>query len=157
MRARLGPNVYLRWRPSGPIVVAIHESFALLAQKLIKKNGRPVSIKTTTRLPVDAAKPWDADGTPTFTTTSATAVFLDPEGETIFEDALIKISQGISVEDRTSIVKVGTQVWIAAKDVPNGISTSDTLVDGLVEWQITSVQEIKPGPTTVAFRLRVSR
>ncbi|KKN40611.1 hypothetical protein LCGC14_0731730 [marine sediment metagenome] len=137
--------------------MALHDNFADLAERLINKNGRAVTVKTVVPAPVDPATPWKTDGTATTTTVSAKAVFLDPEGATTFEELMVKISQGLSVEDRTSIEKAETNAWIPAKSVPNGISIEDTLIDGSTEWAISSVKLIQPGPTAIVYILGISR
>lgn len=136
--------------------MAIHDNFAALAKKLIAKNGRPVTVKTTTRTPSDPAKPWDGDSE-SVSTTGAPAVFLDPDASTTFGDLMIQLTQGLTQEERDSLTGARTTCWIAAQAVPNGITPADTIVDGNTEWEIRSVKKLQPGPTVVAYVLEVTR
>ncbi|MEE8551510.1 MAG: hypothetical protein V3T08_09695 [Gemmatimonadota bacterium] len=132
-------------------MAVVHGNFQDLAVRLIRKNGRPVSIRRDLgSTPVDPSKPWlgkvsNVQDVPTI------AAFLDNDKR----DLLLMLP---GQADQRTIVEadLGRRVFIAAKGLGFEITIADRLVDGDQVWEIKEVKVIKPGPTPVVFVLKVS-
>ncbi len=132
-------------------MAVVHQNFVDLAARLIKKNGRVISIKRQVGTALkDPAKPWLGEE-PDFRTTRTPAVFLDNDSR----DLLLMLPG--EADQRTTLEReIDRVVLIAAKGLSFDIKTEHQIVDGNKTWEITNVVEVKPGPTTIFWKLRVS-
>lgn len=121
------------------------------AERLIRENGRSISILSTTNVVGDPAKPWGS-ATDTFTTStvSTIGVFLD-EMASDLEARLSAVSRLVlsPVETNQSVV------YIAAKGLGVEPSTADKIVDGDRTLEIKRVQKVQPGDEVFLYILTV--
>jgi hypothetical protein len=131
-------------------------SLADTAQALIKKNGRVVSILTTTTALSDPAKPWGSVGdTKTTTSVSAYGAF--------FNESARDLEARLSAVSRLVLSPVETNmslVYIAAKGLTVVPKTSDKLVDpsgptGSRTLEIKQVELIRPSTEAILYILKV--
>jgi len=121
------------------------------AQKLIKKNGRVVSIQRTDTTPTDPNKPWGGSSDTTTTKlTSTYAVFFNENARDL-EARLSAVSRLVlsPVEKNTSLV------YIAAKGLNISPEISDKLVDGSRTLEIKQVETVQPGSEKILYILKV--
>lgn len=132
-------------------MAVVHENFQDLAVRLIRKNGRVVSIRRDLgSTPVDVSKPW-LGNVANIKDKRTFAAFLDSDKR----DLLLKLP---GVADQQTIVEsdLDRSVFIAAKGLGFEITIKDQIVDGDQVWEIKQVKLIKPGPTPVVFVLKVT-
>ena len=112
--------------------------FAALADRLITKNGRTIVLRSTTRTPTDADKPWAA-ATESETDTDTVGVFLDI--------AASDFQARVSAVSRLVIANV--EVKVASVLIPGTCPVEPTtamkIVDGDRIWGIARVEKIEPG------------
>ena len=116
-------------------------SLAAVATRLIKANGRDVTLKRRSRTPDNPDKPWR--GT-------------DCGGD---QEVTVRASITSYTEDEIDgdLVRRGDRVaWVGAE---SGVSVEeyDFLVDGGARWKIMDVEKIRPATTAVAYRLQLRR
>ena len=132
-------------------MAVVHSNFQDLAVRLIRKNGRPVSIRRDLgEVLVDPSKPW-LGKTPNTRDVRTTAAFLDNT-----KRDLLLMLPGQADQQTILEADLGRAVFIAAKGLGFEITIADQLVDGDQVWEIKKVKLIKPGPTPVVFVLTVS-
>lgn len=122
--------------------MAQFSSAIALAQRLVLKNGRTVTLKRRGTTEVDPAKPWlSVQPAPTSTDISLPAVFIE------FRERQID----------GEIVRQGDQMCLmAAADIATGRpTTDDTVQDGNVNWKIVNVSTIRPGTSDILYKLQV--
>ncbi len=131
--------------------MAIHDNFVELMDRLVQKHGRDVSIRRQTGTTAkDPLKPWLGDVAET-TDTATKGVFLDNDSR----DLLLMLPG--QPDQRTTLEReIDRQLMIAAKDLCFEIEIDHVIVDGSVNWQITQVNKIQPGPTLIGYVLRIS-
>lgn len=120
----------------------VYTGFKNLAQRLITKWGRNVSLSVSSETPVSPTEPYEANAAPTIV--SGIPAF--------FSDYNLKDVDG------TKVQRGDKQCLIAKLDLPNNEpTTKDTIVDGSTNWQIISVGILQPGPVvdTVFYRIQV--
>ena len=132
-------------------------SLADTAKTLIKKNGRVVSILTTTRTVGDSAKPWGSStDTETTSSVSTYGAFFNENARDL-EARLSAVSRLVlsPVEANKSLV------YIAAKGLTVTPKISDKIVDsagptgGSRTLEIEQVALIKPGAEAILYILKV--
>ena len=132
-------------------MAVVHENFQDLEVRLIKKNGRAVSIRRDLgSTPVDVTKPW-LGNTPATQDKRTFAAFLDND-----KRDLLLVLPGAADQQTIVEADLGRSVFIAAKGLGFAITIKDQIVDGDQVWEIKQVKVIQPGPTPVAYVLKLS-
>ena len=126
-------------------------NFRNLAERLIEKNGRTLTLVRSDRgNPVDPTEPWRDSTDAAEITFPVIGVFIEFEKENIDGE----------------IVKRGDkQVLIAAKSVEDDsggasdidIEDYDFVLDGTVRWRIMQAELIEPGPLRIMYDIQVRR
>lgn len=132
-------------------MAAIHENFVNLMDKLVRKNGRAISIRRQTGTTLkDPANP-HLGSTAETTDTPTKGVFLDNDSR----DLLLQLPG--QPDQRTVLDReIDRQLLIPGKGLNFELDIDATIVDGTKVWQITQVNKIQPGPTLVGYMLRIS-
>ena len=114
-------------------------SLAEVATRLIKENGRTVTLKKLSRTASNTSKPWRGTTSSTDVSTSATAVILKNKFKNA-KDQMIK-----SLEAQALVAPL------------TGIDFSDynLLIDGSDIYGIDSVEKIKPGTTEFLYKFKL--
>jgi len=125
---------------------------AQVASNLIAQFGRSATLRVTTRVEGDSAKPWGSSGdTETTADYKVTAVFMDLQQQDV------QNRQSTAGRLVTDPVAIGTQqVLIAAKGIKIAPTIEMTLIDGAQEYEITRVTLTKPGSTSYLYTLEVT-
>ena len=127
--------------------------FQTLAQKLITKNGRLVTVKIISNFPQNPNEPWGPN-TDDVDIANVPAVFLEYKKS----DLNFRNSFGIGGAD--TLIQMGDKKCLIAKlDLPNTQpGTKDKILesDG-TEWKIITVNILQPGnlTETIMFELQV--
>lgn len=126
--------------PTITIPSEVIERAMALADKLIKKFGRPVDLVVfLDQPPVDVEKPWRVEGTTAIIQT-VKGVFLKVEGNARGEDQ-----------------KKGKQVLVAALGLSQAPNIKGEIrVDSEV-WKITKIQPVRPGGVDILYTLTVTQ
>jgi len=133
--------------------MGIHDSFVDLADRLISKHGRTVTLTNPSETS-DAVERWKIDATST-ATASRKAVFFQNEQA----DLLAVLTQVAGRGDQEVTDLLGStsgQVMIAAKGLAFIPTTQTTLTDGDVVREILSAKTIQPGDTPIVHFMKVS-
>lgn len=120
----------------------VYTGFINLAQRLITKWGRTVSLQVESVTPISPTEPFEGN-------TAATVIAGIPAFFSNYKLADV---------DGTKVQRGDKSCLIAKKDLPsNQPTTKDTILDGSTTWQIIEVNTVQPGPTadTVLFKLQV--
>lgn len=119
-----------------------------LAQRLIAKKGRAVSLQRLTSTPTDASMPWKGQGSPVVEQTLAVqAVFLPHTGT---------IDLGKYLEITEDLLKRCEQVALIAGSTVD-LTTFHQFLDAGSTWKIEWMRELKPGDLTVLYVFGVKR
>jgi hypothetical protein len=119
-----------------------------LAQRLIDKNGRTITIDQLSSVPVDANKPWKGPAVPTVAATaSLKAVFLPVSSAS---------ELGLFAKDDELLKRV-EQVALIAADGVNDLTAFHRITDVGSFWKVDWTRELKPGPTTILYAIGVKR
>lgn len=118
-----------------------------LAQRLINKNGRTITVQQLSSTPVDANKPWKGPNAPTVLA-SAT-----PKGVFLPVSSLNEL--GLFVADDELLKRVEQVVLIAA-DGTNAFDTFHRVSDGVL-YHIDWVRTLKPGDTVILYAMGIKR
>jgi hypothetical protein len=127
--------------------------FQTLAQKLITKNGRLVTVQVSSDFPQNPNEPWGPN-TANVDIASVPAVFLEYKKS----DLNFRNSFGIGGAD--TLIQMGDKRCLISKlDLPNTQpGTKDRILesDG-TEWKIITVNVLQPGnlDETIMFELQV--
>ncbi len=132
-------------------MAAIHENFVELMDKLVRKNGRAISIRRQTGTTLkDPANP-HLGSTIETTDTPTKGVFLDNDSR----DLLLMLPG--QPDQRTVLDReIDRLLMIPGKGLNFELDIEATIVDGSKLWQITQVNKIQPGPTLVGYFVRIS-
>jgi hypothetical protein len=118
--------------------------FAALADRLIRKNGRTISVRRVTQTPVDTDKPWGAQ-TDTTSDSETVGVFIDQHAT----DFLARVS-AVSRLVLSPVEVQGTSVLIpGTSDLEP--TTADKIVDGDRVWGIAKVTRVQPGEDVALY------
>jgi hypothetical protein len=125
---------------------AIHDKFAKLADRLIKKHGRDFTLTKLSQISLDPTKDWRATKSPN-TTVKVRGVFAaDGFGRDVTKDTV-----GDAKRDLQTIL-------VAALSSANLDPVSyDTITDGILIYRIENASILKPGTTTILYSFRVYR
>ena len=119
-----------------------HQQFVELAQRLIPRNGRTISIVIEPDSQADASRPWEGPADDTgkqvlaTTTTPLKALFTD---FTKADANVFRIQLG------------DTKVLIPAGDLGFALTTSHQIRDGAIDYSIEDFKLIKPGDTAILY------
>lgn len=116
--------------------------FQTLAQRLITKNARLVTIQVASTTPGTPAEPWLPNAAAT-TIVNVPAVFLEYKNQEI---------------DGTLVMLGDKRCLVAKLDVPNStLKTKDVVLDGTNEWKIQRIKTLQPGNVaeTIMYELQV--
>ncbi len=126
-----------------------YASKVLLAERLIGKYGREVTLVRRDRTPADSDKPWRGPADPgTDETVTLKVVIVEFDSEAV---------------DGTVIRRDDMRALVAAKDVTDALPTAaaieeyDRLLDGDDEWGIERAKKYKPGDTVIAYELHLRK
>lgn len=126
-----------------------YSSKVLLAERLIGKFGRTVTLVRRDRTSGDAAQPWRGPADPgTDESVTLKAVLLDFDSENV---------------DGRLVRHDDMKALVAAKDVTDALPAAalieeyDRLVDGTFEWAIQGVKSLQPGDTRIAYELHLRK
>ena len=116
---------------------------AATAKRLVDKNGRSVTLTKQGKTPTDATKPWRGLSTPTVSTVTGKAVFVEPSKEQRNVD---------------NVKRADAVVYFAANnDAGQALETFDTLLDGTTIWKINRAELLKPATKKLLYILEVAR
>ncbi len=133
-------------------MAGVHQNFVDLAKRLIDQNGRSVKIKKLTATLADPAKPWSAETT-TESFAPTKALFLDDASKDL---VLALRALGVGGQGSEGVALVtgrGTMVLVPAKGLAFAPKSEHKLVDGDVEWEISGVTKLQPGPDVIMYTL----
>lgn len=122
-----------------------------LALSMIGEFGRLVDIVKIEVVPTDTEKPWDGSTTSANTTTSATAVFVDPVSE--------KDLGREELADPDELGVRGSQIAFIAYAENPGIdfTTYNRILDHGQTWKIEKANLLQPGGLALLWALEVIR
>ena len=121
------------------------------ALRLITQHGRAIKIRRYSTAG-DSGKPWGSS--------SDTTSYVDYKAVGVFDEAFAAdLEARVSTVGR--LVKTPTEtnmewIYVPAKNLKVTPSIADCVVDGDRELEIMRVQTVKPGVTTIMYRLEVS-
>jgi len=116
-----------------------YTGLAATAERLIRENGREVTIVKRIETPPVATTPWEGDDATAETTVTADAVFLD------------ELVGGISGESGADRTWIG-MILIAADDAGDeDLTTFDAIRDAGRHVELASIAPLKPGSTSVIY------
>lgn len=125
--------------------MADHSKFVALANRLIEKHGRLVTLQKLSAGPADAAKPWLGAGVPTVAESiDLLAVFVPAAGSDL----------GKYISDE-SLLKRVNQVALV-QPAQEGLELFEQMLDGSL-FKIEWVQVLKPADQTVLYFMGVNR
>lgn len=127
-------------------------AIAGIAKTLIDANGRTVTILRFDRTLADTAKPWRGPSDPRATpdaTATLVAVFVEPSSA---------VQLGISSPD-SDLIKGSEQIMIVAPGAAfsEDLATFNEVVDGTINYRITTTETLKPGDITLLYFIGVKR
>jgi hypothetical protein len=117
-------------------IAAVYFQLASVALRLITKYGRPVTVRfATDAAPSDPAKPWNP-GVPGFVDFHTMGVV------TPADEAYV---------NGTTVLFTDMQVIVAAKGMPAVPDPKSIVLDGAIQYKVTKVDGIDPGPLPMAY------
>ena len=118
-----------------------------LAQRLITKNGRAITVQQLGSIPADVTKPWKGAANPTVVNSVETVgVFVPHAGS---EDL------GKFLVDEELLKRVEQVVLIAGGGTD--LTTYQQVLDEGSVWKIDWIRGLKPGSVTVLYAVGVKR
>jgi hypothetical protein len=118
-----------------------------LAQRLINKNGRTITVERLSSTPTDANKPWKGPSAPTV------AGSAQPKG--VFLPVSSASELGLFAPDDELLKRIEQLVLIAADGV-NAFDTFHRISDGVL-YRIDWVRVLKPGDTVILYAMGIKR
>ena len=116
-----------------------YTGLAATAERLIRENGREVTIVKRIETPPDTDAPWDGDDASADVTVTADAVFLD------------ELVGGVSGEPGADRTWIG-MILIAATDAgTEDLTTFDAIRDSGRHVELATIAPLKPGSTSVIY------
>lgn len=124
----------------------IHDKFAILADRLIKKHGRDFTLTKISLLPADANKEWRATKTPNLAV-KVRGVF-----------AAVGFGRDVT-KDTSGDAKRDLQTILVAAKASEKLdpTTFDSITDGTLIYRIENASVLKPGTTDILYSFRVYR
>ncbi len=128
--------------------MAEYDAFAALANRLILKKGRKITLRQLSAVATDPTKPWKGTGAPTAAGTllNVPAVFLPASGSGLGKDIVSE-----------ELLKKVTQVALIPP-LQEGLDVMHEIVDtdGTI-WKIDWAQVLKPATQTVLYVFGLTR
>jgi hypothetical protein len=118
-----------------------------LAQRLINKNGRTITVEQLSSTPADPSKPWKGPGAPTVAASATPkAVFLPVSSAS---------ELGLFAKDDELLKRVEQLVLLAA----DGVNAFDEFhrINDTVVYRIDWVRALKPGDTVILYAMGIKR
>lgn len=110
-----------------------------LADRLITKNGMPITLRHRTLAAAASDTPWEP-GAATVTDTTVDGVFLNYNRKDVDGD----------------VIKQGDQyVYIAAKNLSSVPSIDDLLIRDTEVWKIVNIEELRPNSQRILYTAQV--
>ena len=132
--------------------MGVHQNFVDLAKRLIDQNGRAVKIKKLTATLDDPAKQWGSE-TNAVSFANAKGLFLSDQSKDLVLALRALGVGGQGSEAPTVLAGRGNMVMIPAKGLAFPPKMEHKLVDGDVEWEISGVEPLQPGPDIILYTL----
>jgi hypothetical protein len=130
--------------------VGVHDNFVDLAERLISKNGRDITLSLTTTTP--DAQPWKV-GSTSVATQVVKAVFDGDLGDPFA--AILTQTAGSGDRETTTLNARESLVLIAAKGLTIVPTPDVQMIDGDQTLEIVSVIPIKPGAQDIMYTVKV--
>lgn len=131
--------------------MAIHDKFADLMDRLVRKHGRPVQIRRQTGTTLrDPANP-HLGAEPDVTDVDHVALWVDNAQR----DLLVALP-GEADQPTTVTRETDFNVLVPAKGLPFELLDDHQIVDGSTVWAIERVKRIEPGVTVIGYRVRAA-
>lgn len=124
-------------------------SLADVAERLIEKNGRTISlVRRDQGNPVDSAKPWRSSTEADEITVSVLGVVIKFEKED-FDGTLVRRGDKRALIAANSVTDAGG----SASNLK--IEDYDHIIDGTTRWKIIDAETVEPGDTRVYYDIQV--
>lgn len=130
--------------------MAVHEKFVVLAQRLIKKHGREITLVQFEGPSTTSTTPWQGAVDPRGDVSSnltVYAVFVPPSGVA---------SLGLEIETQ-DLFKNSERVLIFSAGDQVDVSGYSEVEDGSSRWKINILRVLRPGTVSVLAYAGVSR
>ena len=130
--------------------MAVHEKFVVLAQRLIKKHGREITLVQFEGAPTDSVTPWHGAVDPRGDVASnltVYAVFVPPSGVA---------NLGLEIETH-DLFKNSERVLIFSAGDQVDVSGYSEVEDGSSRWKINILRVLRPGTVSILAYAGVSR
>lgn len=121
-----------------------YASLALVAQTLLEENGRAATLIRLDTTPLDGAQPWRGTNFASAQEVEATAVFLNYEAADVDGDLVQRGDQRAFVA-QLSVEGVDLREFDLLRD------------DAGLEWKIVNVDTVRPGGTTLVYKLQLRK
>lgn len=122
-----------------------YEKLASVAQRLIEKNGRDVTVTKRSETPNDSDKPWRGTDT-TVVTVECKALFKGLE-EALGKDGVVRSFQVAEIAAKSAVLN----------EEEVDLTGFDLLTDGTVEWSVERIDPLKPGDRTLLWKLYLNQ
>lgn len=117
---------------------------AKTAKRLIEENGRTITVQK--QGPADVTQPWREATTPTLTTVTGKAAFVDTGSLGAF---------WVNADNVKRSEKVA--LFAANNDGGNSLEDFDQIVDGSTTWKIDRTEVLQPADIRLIYMFGVSR
>jgi len=114
---------------------------AASAERLIKENGRKLVFQKEREGSADPNKPWRGKAVGGPDTVTVTGVVLNYTNKEKKDSNLIRMGD--------------KKILLSSKDAGIELDTFDTILDEGVQWKIVEISEVKPGTTSIIYRVHV--
>lgn len=127
-----------------------HAKLAKVADKLIRANGRDITLVKKSSTPADPAAPWNGLEVSNATEIVAKGVFVIPASEEHF---------GRRDEDIKFFPHRGAEMlaFVSATQVVQEVSDFDFIKDGTTVWKVMFVEVLNPGSVRMFYTFGVKR
>lgn len=128
-----------------------YANFRTLAERLIEKNGRDISlVRRDQGNPTDAAKPWRDSTEAATITVIAKGVIIEFETEDIDNSLVRRGDKRVLLADKSVIDEGGSATNLIIEDY-------DHILDAGVRWKIIEANVIEPGDTRIMYDIQIRK
>lgn len=131
--------------------MAKFERLAQMAQRLIKNNGRSITLVRFGDTPTDPNRPWKGRNPSSDAHLSMIGVFVPPN--TVRQFGLMALGEGTEWID---LVTKSQQIIIVSQG-EHDISEYAQVIDGQERWGVIATQELRPGDLNLLGFIGVRR